>query len=85
MSHDIKPSKLVLLGESHVGKTCILEKYIYNFDENITESIKGINYSKTLEFQGKKLKFQIYTVEREKFRVLLKIFYKKANIIIFNL
>jgi hypothetical protein len=33
-----------------MGKKCTSEKYLYNFDENMAESIRGINHSKILEF-----------------------------------
>lgn len=59
MSHDIMPYKVVLLGKSWMGKKCTSEKYLYNFDENMAESIRGINHSKILEFPWKQLNMQL--------------------------
>ena len=76
--------KVVLLGESGVGKTCIIARFINNtFEENLI-STTGASYAgKTMtfdEFGGKSLKFEIWdTAGQEKYRSLTKIFYKDAG------
>ena len=79
--------KVVLLGESGVGKTSILKQYIIKtFNENNESSISGKFITKTLELKdiNKKIKFNLWdTAGQEKYRALAKIFYKDAGIIIF--
>jgi small GTP-binding protein len=75
--------KVVLLGESGVGKTSIISRFINNvFGENII-STTGASYAgKTMtfdEFEGKAIKFEIWdTAGQEQYRSLTKIFYKDA-------
>ena len=79
--------KAVLLGESGVGKTCIISRFINNtFDQdNLTTT--GASYAgKTMsfdEFGGKCIKYEIWdTAGQEKYRALTKIFYKDAAVAI---
>ena len=79
-----KSVKAVLLGESGVGKTCIIARFINNtFEENLI-STTGASYAgKTMtfdEYGGKSIKFEIWdTAGQEKYRSLTKIFYKDAG------
>ena len=76
--------KVVLLGESGVGKTCIIARFINNtFEENLI-STTGASYAgKTMtfdEYEGKSIKFEIWdTAGQEKYRSLTKISYKDAG------
>ena len=76
--------KVVLLGESGVGKTCIIARFINNtFEENLI-STTGASYAgKTMtfdEYEGKSIRFEIWdTAGQEKYRSLTKIFYKDAG------
>ena len=78
--------KVVLLGESAVGKTCIISQFIDNkFDQSILSSLSAQFVSKTIEYidYGKTIKFDIWdTVGQERFRSMAKIFYKDAKVII---
>ena len=82
-----KTCKVVLLGESGVGKTCIIARFINNtFEDNIM-STTGASYAgKTMtfdEYDGKSIKFEIWdTAGQEKYRALTKIFYKDASVAI---
>ena len=86
MSDTSQKCKVVLLGESGVGKTCIISRYINNTYDEKTESTNGASYaSKTLTFEkeGKSIKFDIWdTAGQEKYRALTKFFYKDALIAI---
>ena len=79
--------KVVLLGESGVGKTSIISQFTTNkFNPRCPTSVSAQFISKMLEFPKfqKKIKFDIWdTVGQEKYRSLAKIFYKDAKIIIF--
>ncbi len=89
MSEDdnVKACKVVLLGESGVGKTCIIARFINNIFENNIISTTGASYTgKTMtfdEYDGKSVKFEIWdTAGQEKYRSLTKIFYKDAGVAI---
>ena len=79
--------KVVLLGETTVGKTSIISRFIKDsFDPNCITSLGASFISKNLYFPEfkKTIKFDIWdTAGQEKYRSLAKIFYKDAVIIIF--
>ena len=84
---DPESIKVVLLGESGVGKTSIISQFTTKtFDPHRETSLSAQFISKTLDFQdiGQSIKFDIWdTVGQEKYRSLAKIFYKDAKVIIF--
>ena len=79
--------KVVLVGESGVGKTSIISQFTSKkFDPHRETSLSAQFISKTVNFQdlGKEIKFDIWdTVGQEKYRSLAKIFYKDAKVIVF--
>jgi small GTP-binding protein len=82
-----KVCKVVLLGESGVGKTCIIERFIDDiFEAGKTLTSIASFRAKTMtfeKFQGKSIKFEIWdTAGQEKYRALTKIFYKDAGVAI---
>ena len=88
MSKNKKPEiipncKLILLGDSGVGKSSIIGRYISGIfmNDNITSS--GASYSqKVYENKGRKVRLNIWdTAGQEKFRALGRNFYKDAYII----
>ena len=76
--------KVILIGESGVGKTCIIVRFVnesFYFDSSSTNGAAFA--TKTLEFPDykKSLKYNIWdTAGQEKYRSLAKIFYKDAVI-----
>ena len=76
--------KLILLGESGVGKTCIINRYIkdsFDSGEIITTNVKAIE--KTLIINNKNIQLNIWdTVSQEKYRSISKIFYQDTQILI---
>ena len=80
-------AKVVLLGESGVGKTSIIRQFIeHKFDQSVLASLSAQFVSKTIEYIdfGKAIKFDIWdTVGQERFRSMAKIFYKDAKVILF--
>ena len=78
--------KLVLIGESGVGKSSIIKQFsAHVFDPDIDASISNKVIVKTLEIKDIKkiIKFNIWdTAGQEKYRSIAKIFYKDAKIII---
>ena len=72
--------KILLLGESSVGKTCFLLRYCdADFQESI--STQGIDSRiKDLKRNGQKIKLSIYdTAGQERFRSLVQNLYKAAD------
>ena len=74
--------KIVLLGESGVGKTSIISQFIdQTFQEDLQSSTGGTFSSKTFTYDnGKILKLEIWdTAGQERYRALTKMFYKDSN------
>ena len=84
MSDKSQSCKVVLLGESGVGKTCIISRYVNNTYDERSETTNGASYaSRVVEFEkyGKSLRLDIWdTAGQEKYRSLTKFFYKDAAI-----
>ena len=82
-----EPVKVVLLGESGVGKTSIISQFVSKiFKPKSSTSLSAQFTSKVIDFPDyrKSIRFDIWdTVGQEKYRSLTKIFYKDAKIIIF--
>jgi small GTP-binding protein len=78
--------KVVLLGDSGVGKTCIIARYISgSFDKNSTTTNGASFCSKNVRFDqlGKNLLLDIWdTAGQEKYKALTKFFYKDAAVCI---
>ena len=84
MTEDIEEHnfKIVLVGETGVGKTSIISQFIDQiFEEDLQTSTGGSFSSKELIFDnGKSLKLEIWdTAGQERYRALTKIFYKNAS------
>ena len=74
--------KVVLIGESGVGKTSIISQFTNKEFQYSTQSTSGATYSsKTIECSNKnKIKFDIWdTAGQERYRALTKMFYKDAS------
>ena len=63
MSDKSLSCKVVLLGESGVGKTCIISRFVNNTYDERSETTNGASYaSKVVEFEryGKSLRLDIW-------------------------
>jgi len=72
--------KLLLIGDSGVGKSCLLLRFS---DDSFTPSFIttiGIDFKiRTIEFEGKKIKLQIWdTAGQERFRTITTAYYRGA-------
>ena len=78
--------KVVLIGESGVGKTSIINRYISNkFDALLTATPGASFTAKTvyLKEYERSIKYEIWdTAGQEKYRALAKVFYKNASVCI---
>ena len=84
MSEKVINCKIVLLGESEVGKTCILNRFLGNpFSEEHLMTVGADHQSKDIEIDNKKVKVTFWdTLGQECFRALSKMFYQGSDIII---
>ena len=73
--------KLMIIGDSEVGKTSLLKKYIQNeFCENLLNTI-GIDFQvKYLNINNKKIKLQIWdTAGEERYRIVAKTYFNSSD------
>ena len=77
-------TKVVIIGESGVGKTCIIERFCQNkFTQTTVSTIGAANASATVFIGEKGYDLDIWdTAGQELYRSLNKIFYKNAKIAI---
>ena len=76
--------KITLIGDSGVGKTCIIRRYTLNEFNANNLSTDGVSYSKReVAYEDKKIQLDLWdTAGQEKYRSLGKHFYKDAFIVI---
>mmetsp|Transcript_36054 Transcript_36054/g.52840 ORF Transcript_36054/g.52840 Transcript_36054/m.52840 type:complete len:274 (+) Transcript_36054:213-1034(+) len=87
-SKEGKLVKIVLIGNTGCGKTCIVTRFVSNsFDENVKNTVGAAFNAKTVTTpSGEPLKFQIWdTAGQERFKNLTKMYYQgsKAAICVF--
>ena len=79
---EVESFKVVLVGESGVGKTSIITQFIDQTFQEDQQSTTGGTFStkSVICDNGKTLKFEIWdTAGQERYRSLTKMFYKDAN------
>ena len=81
---DLQSYKVVLVGESGIGKTSIINYFIYEtYDDSVNSSTSVGFVSKEMNFNERNIKFDIWdTAGQEKYRSLTKIFYTNSNVAI---
>ena len=73
--------KTLIIGNSGVGKTSIISRYINKFSPNIKSTIGASFTNKNVTIDGKKIIFEIWdTAGEERFRSINSIFYQDAYI-----
>ena len=78
------PCKVVLIGESGVGKTSIITRYTRNQFKSQLMATSGANFvtkNVIMEDENQSIKFEIWdTAGQERYRALAKVFYKNAAV-----
>ena len=79
--------KTVLIGETAVGKSSIINRFTKNtFDYSFLPTLSGVCESKEIKYENlnKTIRFEIWdTAGQEIYRALTKLYYKDASIVIF--
>lgn len=75
------PIKVILVGDSGVGKTSMISRYIDQYKDNIDSTITTAYYTKIENIKDYNINFQIWdTVGQEQYRSLNSLFFKDAQI-----
>jgi small GTP-binding protein len=83
-ANDGRPVKVVLAGDTGVGKTCLIKAAVYEqFPEQVRPTV-GPGFEKLyLEHDGKKIRFEIWdTAGQEQYRAFTASFLRNANAVI---
>ena len=85
MSKPTLTHKVVLIGNSAVGKTSIINQYIYNSSAPDHTPTVGIDFfAKTLDLNGQSLRLQIWdTAGQEKFHSLIPSYIRNSTVAVF--
>ena len=83
---EVKTFNIITLGDSGVGKTSIINRYVKNkFDDNISSTL-GMNFAyKEIKFNNKdKIILKLVdTAGQEKYRALTKSYFKNVDVVLF--
>ena len=84
MSENIPEIKMILLGESGVGKTSIIKRYLNDTFDPSAETTLSMSYvAKTITINNNKLTLNIWeTIGQEKYRSISKLFLNETKIVI---
>ena len=86
MAESTIPIKCVLLGETAVGKSCLINRFVNDtFQSDFVPTMVGCYSSKEIFYDRakRKIKYEIWdTAGQEKYRSINKIFYQDASIAI---
>ena len=78
------PCKIILVGESGVGKTSIISRYIKNlYNDRQPPTLSPLNLKKNIIIDGYNIDLEIWdTAGQEQYRSITTLFYKDALICI---
>ena len=82
--NEFNPLKILVIGDSGVGKSSIITKYLDNFFSDMHISTIGIDFRiKKMNIDGKSITLQLWDVAgQEKFRSTTSIYFRRCNGII---
>eukprot|EP00301_Raphidiophrys_heterophryoidea_P001995 c10931_g1_i6.p2 GENE.c10931_g1_i6~~c10931_g1_i6.p2 ORF type:complete len:103 (+),score=22.26 c10931_g1_i6:180-488(+) len=83
-SRRYKPLKIILIGNSGVGKTCLFTKFFHDYFSQSTFNTVGIDFKIfDFQFRGHKHKAQVWdTAGQERFRTINKSHIRGAHAVI---
>uniref|UniRef100_A0A3Q2UAI2 Ras-related protein Rab-19 n=1 Tax=Fundulus heteroclitus TaxID=8078 RepID=A0A3Q2UAI2_FUNHE len=73
--------KIVLVGDSDVGKTCMVQRFKSGIFIEKQQNTIGVDFTvRTLDIDGKKVKMQVWdTAGQERFRTITQSYYRSAH------
>ncbi len=75
--------KTIIVGDSGVGKTSIIQRYLGNYHENERSTVGASFTNKSAKINNKTILFEIWdTAGQERFRSINSIFYQDASVCI---
>ena len=83
-NNNLHPIKIILLGDTGVGKSSIIKRYYEDtFDDNLSTTFVSSYLEKTITVKGQKAKLELWdTAGQEEFRSITKLFVKNSKVII---
>ena len=83
-NNNLNSIKIILLGDTGVGKTSIIKGYCDNkYEENPMSTLYSNYFEKIITIKGQKVKLELWdTAGQEEYRSLTKLFVKNSKIII---
>ena len=83
IENDNDPIKIILVGESGVGKTNLINVFLGNKFEEQYSTLSSSSFEGEIDYNNKSYKYFIWdTAGQEKFRSVNKIFFRDAKIIL---
>ncbi|XP_053742165.1 ras-related protein Rab-19 [Synchiropus splendidus] len=73
--------KIILVGDSDVGKTCVVQRFKSGIFMERQQNTIGVDFTvRTLDIDGKKVKMQVWdTAGQERFRTITQSYYRSAH------
>lgn len=73
--------KIILVGDSNVGKTCVVQSFKSGIFIEKQQNTIGVDFTvRTLDIDGKKVKLQVWdTAGQERFRTITQSYYRSAH------
>ncbi|XP_072291114.1 ras-related protein Rab-19 [Eucyclogobius newberryi] len=73
--------KIILVGDSNVGKTCVVRRFKSGMFIEKQQNTIGVDFTvRTLDIDGKKVKLQVWdTAGQERFRTITQSYYRSAH------
>ncbi|XP_010893447.1 ras-related protein Rab-19 [Esox lucius] len=73
--------KIILIGDSNVGKTCVVQSFKSGQFSEKQQNTIGVDFTvRTLDIEGKKIKMQVWdTAGQERFRTITQSYYRSAH------
>ncbi|XP_031721613.1 ras-related protein Rab-19-like [Anarrhichthys ocellatus] len=73
--------KIILIGESNVGKTCLVQNFKSGLFSERQQNTIGVDFTvRTVDIDGKRVKMQVWdTAGQERFRTITQSYYRSAH------